>query len=149
MDRLEFLTRIIERLEKRGWQFRVDTGWGDFDIEIFGSRWVSLQLATAAEPHPGRRQRLRCRLRCVWPLASWTAFFAALGLELAGIGLLRGEHGWPWLLLCTMLAFPWLLRREERGQLRMIAALLDQAAADSGLARLAPPKEPPPGETAK
>ncbi|MGD0410801.1 MAG: glycosyltransferase [Verrucomicrobiota bacterium] len=144
VDRLEFLARILARLEKRGWQFRVDAGWSDFDVEIFGSRWAALQLATAAEPHPGGKQMLRCRLRSAWPLASRAAFFVLLGLELVVIGLLRGGRPWIWSLLLTLLAFPWWLRREQRALLRLVAVLLDQAAAESGLAKISLPKEPGP-----
>ena len=142
LDRLEFLARLIARLEKRGWQFRVDAGWSDFDVEIFGSRWVSLQLATVAEPHPGGQQMLRCRLRSAWSLSSRVAFFALLGLELVVIGLLRRDHAWIWGLLLTLPAFPWFLRREERHLLRMISALLDKVAADSVLSKIAPAREP-------
>ena len=146
VGRVEFLARIIARLQKRGWQFRVDAGWSDFDVEIFGSRWAALQLATVAEPHPGGKQMLRCRLRSAWPLASRAAFFALLGLELVVIGLLRGRWPWIWILLLTLAAFPWLLRREQRGLLRLVSVLLDKVAADSGLVKISPPKEPVPGQ---
>jgi hypothetical protein len=149
VDRLEFLARILARLEKRGWQFRVDTGWSDFDVEIFGSRWASLQLTTAAEPHPGGKQMLRCRLRSVWPLASRAAFFVLLGLELLLIGWLGAGHIWSWLILLTLPAFPWLLAREQRGLLRMISCLLDRVAADSGLSKISPAKDPSPADKPK
>jgi glycosyltransferase involved in cell wall biosynthesis len=144
VDRLEFLARILARLEKRGWQFRVDSGWSDFDVEIFGSRWASLRLVTVAEPHPGGRQMLRCRLRSVWPFASRAAFFALLGLEMLIIGWLRGGFPWIWLLLLTLPAFPWFLRREQRGLLRMIACLLDNVATEAGLTKISPAKDQPP-----
>jgi cellulose synthase/poly-beta-1,6-N-acetylglucosamine synthase-like glycosyltransferase len=149
VNRLEFLARILARLEKRGWQFRVDTGWSDFDVEIFGSRWASLQLATVAEPHPGGKLMLRCRLRSAWPLASRAAFFALLGLELVVIGWLCGHHPWIWFLLLTLPAFPWFIIREQRGLLRMISSLLDWVAADSGLTKLSPSKEPAPEAAAR
>jgi hypothetical protein len=149
VDRLEFLARILARLEKRGWQFRVDSGWGDFDVEIFGSRWASLQLATVTEPHPDGKQMLRCRLRSAWPLASRAAFLVLLGLEVAGIGWLGGGRPWTWFLLLTLLTFPWLLQREQRGMLRMISVLLDNVAADSGLAKISAAKEPVPDDSAR
>jgi len=139
LDRLEFLAHILTRLQKRGWQYRTDAGWSDFDVEIFGSRWIAMQLATVAEYHADGKQTLRCRLRGSWSLPSRLAFAAALGLELILIGLLQAEHGWIWGILLTLLAFPWWLNREQRHLKRMLASLLDKVAEESALTKL-PPK---------
>ena len=55
MDRVDFVQRILHRLDQQGWEIKADAGWSDFDVEIFGSRWSHLQLATVAEPHAGRQ----------------------------------------------------------------------------------------------
>jgi hypothetical protein len=60
------------------------------------------------------------------------------------IGWLRGGFPWIWLLLLTLPAFPWFLRREQRGLLRMIACLLDNVAAETGLTKISPAKDTPP-----
>ena len=135
MDRLEFLSRIIARLQKRGWHFRTDVGWSDFDVEIFGSRWISLQLATVAEFHAEGRQTLRCRLRGTWSLPSRMAFASLVGLELLVIGWLQARHHWIWGLLLTLPVFPWFLAREQRGLKRKLAALLDKVAEESHLTK--------------
>ena len=137
LDRLEFLAHILTRLQKRGWQYRTDAGWSDYDAEIFGSRWIAMQLATVAEYHEGGKQTLRCRLRGSWSLPSRTVFAAAVGLELVFIGLLQAGHEWIWGILLTLLVFPWWLNRERRHLKRMLATLLDKVAEESGLSKLA------------
>jgi hypothetical protein len=60
------------------------------------------------------------------------------------IGWLRGGFPWIWLLLLTLPAFPWFLRREQRGLLRMIACLLDNVATEAALTKISPAKDQPP-----
>ena len=78
LDRLDFVSGILTRLDEQGWQHKIDAGWSDFDVEIYGSRWAHLQLTTAAEPYGGRRQLFRCRLRTAWSLPAKVAFWSAL-----------------------------------------------------------------------
>ncbi|HVY71224.1 MAG TPA: glycosyltransferase, partial [Verrucomicrobiae bacterium] len=59
MERLRFLTSVLERLDRQGWQNRTDTGWNNYDVEISGSRWSRLRLTTVAEAHKGGTQTIR------------------------------------------------------------------------------------------
>ena len=80
MDRLDFVRRILQRLDREGWEIKPDAGWSDFDVEIFGSRWAHLQLATVAEPHAeADKQLMRCRLRAAWSLSAKVALCSDAG----------------------------------------------------------------------
>ncbi|MDQ6632199.1 MAG: glycosyltransferase [Verrucomicrobiota bacterium] len=141
LDRIEFVQRIMARLEEQGWQFKMDAGWSDFDVEIFGSRWSHLQLTTVAEPHEQKKQLFRCRLRATWSLPAKVTFFSALGFELLVIGFLGNQIAWLWLLLLTLPIFGWFLEQEQRDLQRLISLLLDEVATQRGLIKLKAPGE--------
>ena len=43
-------------LEEEGWKFSLDTGWTNWDLHIFASRWWNLRLRSMTEIYPhGRR----------------------------------------------------------------------------------------------
>jgi glycosyltransferase involved in cell wall biosynthesis len=55
-DRTHLLGRLQESLRYEGWKFTADTGWTDWDIQIFASRWWNVRLRTMTEIYPhGRR----------------------------------------------------------------------------------------------
>jgi len=138
LDRLKFLRAVLARLDAQGWQHKTDAGWSSHDVEIFGSRWASIQLATVSEPHSGGRQYLRCRLAPVWSFPARLAFFLMLGAELIAIGLLRAYSASVWLLLATLPVFVWFVLREQRDLQRMMFLLLDSVAAEHSLLRVFP-----------
>jgi hypothetical protein len=113
VDRLNFVRRVIAKLEEQGWQLKVDAGWSIYDVEILGSRWAHLQLTTASEPHVGGKQMVRCRLRTAWSLFAEVVLGAIIAFDLLVIGF-GSEMRWLWLLLLTIPLFAWFVRREAR-----------------------------------
>ena len=136
IDRLEFVKKIVSRLESDGWPNKTDIGWSQYDVEIYGARWSRLQLTTVAEETAGV---LRCRLRAIWSEQAKIFFLATLGMELLLIGIFTQWRPWTWLLLLIMPLIAWFLRREERHLESLIAALLDSVAEESGFSKV-PPK---------
>ena len=63
IDRLEWVGRLLARLDLHGWPSKADIGWSEFDMELHNTRWSRLQLITALEAHPRDRFILHCRLR--------------------------------------------------------------------------------------
>ncbi|HEY3860483.1 MAG TPA: glycosyltransferase [Verrucomicrobiae bacterium] len=142
MDRLEFVRRVLERLDQEGWETKPDAGWSDFDVEIMGSRWCYLQLATVVEPHANGRQMARCRLRAAWSLFAKVALCSMLGFELVVIGFIW-EIFWPiWFLVLTVPAFVWYVHCNRRDLQRLIAAVLDDIAQKNGMIKLNRDKTP-------
>jgi glycosyltransferase involved in cell wall biosynthesis len=136
IDRVGFLHTIIEQLDKRDWPNKVDLGWNNYDIEVYGSRWCHLQLITVSEIFGANKQLLRCRLRTVWTLFSKTLFWAFAGLELLLIGFFGSAWPWLWALLLTLPLFAGLLQRERRHLRRLMAVFLDEIAKQMGLTKV-------------
>ncbi|HKS35797.1 MAG TPA: glycosyltransferase, partial [Verrucomicrobiae bacterium] len=67
-DRYSILHKIVTKLDAEGWQYKTDTGWNDYDVEIFGSRWSRLRLTTVTEELAGGKKIIRCRLAATWSL---------------------------------------------------------------------------------
>jgi O-antigen biosynthesis protein len=133
VDRLEFVARIIARLEEQGWQLKVDAGWSDFDVEILGSRWAHLKLTTAAEPHSDGKQLVRCRLRTESSLFAKVVGAVMLGFELLIIGFVGTDIPWLWLLLLTVPGFAWFVSGEQHDLRKLIAVIINDVARQNGL----------------
>jgi O-antigen biosynthesis protein len=144
IDRIPFLQALMERLDKRDWPNKVDLGWNNYDLELYGSRWTHLQLTTVTELFGPNRQIIRCRLRTVWTLFSRTAFWALAGLELVVIGFFWRFIPSLWALLLTLPLFDWWLTREKHKLQRLMAVLLDETAKEVGLTKIQnrPPVQP-------
>jgi len=136
MDRLDFIRGILARLDEQGWQYKTDTGWSEFDVELFGNRWSHLQLTTVAERHYGGEQLFRCALRTSWSLPGKVAFWTALGCELLMIGFVGNGSPWLWLLLLIQPGLAWFFLREQRDLQRVVAVLLDGVAKRRGLLKV-------------
>ncbi len=136
IDRLDYVAAIVKRLQERGWPYRSDVGWSDYDVEINGSRWSHLLLTTVVEDYPQSRTLIRCRLRAAWSFQTRVAFWSLLGLELLFIGLMGFHRAWPWFLLLTLPIMGWLVMREERKLQSVVTVFLDQLAKDRGLTKI-------------
>jgi GT2 family glycosyltransferase len=62
-DRHYLLGAIFDLLEEEGWRYSVDTGWNDWDIQIYGNFWWSTALQTVTEYHGQGECLTRVRLR--------------------------------------------------------------------------------------
>ncbi len=136
MDRVDFVRRILRRLDQQGWEIKADVGWSNFDMEIYGSRWSHLQLVTVAEPHAGGKQLLRCRLRMAWSLSAKVALFAMLGFEVVVCGFVWHTLWQIWFLLLTIPAFAWHVKYDQQHLQRMISVVLDDIAQKNGMIKI-------------
>ncbi len=135
IDRVTFLTRVQTALDEQSWPSKGDTGWGAYDIEVFGTRWSSLALTVVTEDFADGRRLFRCRINTGWSLAAQILFWAVFGAELLLIGLLAHEQPWLWMLLLTMPVLGWYLEQEQNNLQRLIAAFLDEVAAECGFVK--------------
>jgi len=126
----------LRRLDEMGWPNKSDIGWSEFDIELFGNRWNSVQLTTVAEDHHQGRCLVRARLRPRWTLEARVAFWMLLGVEVVMLGLLPSWGGWRWLILFSILPMVWFIRHQARHLQSMIVIFLDEAAKDWKLTKL-------------
>ncbi len=136
VDRLTFVTAMLRRLDHQGWPNKSDIGWNEYDVEVYGSRWCALQIATVSEDHAIGKQMLRCRLRPRWSLQAKVAFWAACGFELLVLGFVGTKMPWLWLLLLTLPLFALFLRREQRNLQSMMVVFLDELAKEWKLVKV-------------
>jgi glycosyltransferase involved in cell wall biosynthesis len=61
-DRHYLLGSVFELLEEEGWRYSVDTGWNDWDIQIYGNFWWNIVLQTVTEYHGQGECLTRVRL---------------------------------------------------------------------------------------
>ena len=141
MDRIGYVTSLLERLDKQGWPNKSDIGWSDHDLEVLVNRWVRLELTTVAEDHPQGKRMIRCRLRTSWSLQAKIAFWSALGFELLVLGFVGRWVPWLWCLLASLPLLAWSLVREERNLRSLMVVFLDELAKQWNLLKVPLPDE--------
>jgi hypothetical protein len=62
-DRTEVLALLIAYLTEYGWGKTIDSGWSDWDLEIYCHAWTVVQISTAQEEHGQGRRLIRVRYR--------------------------------------------------------------------------------------
>jgi len=102
VERYRFLNEFIARIEARGFQVRLDSGWADFDMEISGNVWSRLRLTTVTEELDLGRRNFHCRLRGQWSLAAKLMFWSVAVGQLVVIGIFARVQPWMWLTLLTL-----------------------------------------------
>lgn len=136
LERVEFVARIIRELDARGWPNRPDIGWSEFDVEVFGRRWSTVQLTTVAEDHPRGRQLIRCRLRARWSMHSKAVFWLVAALEAVLVGLFGGWFHWIALVLLTLPLFAYYLHRHKHNLQSVLIVFLDKLAKELNLIKV-------------
>jgi O-antigen biosynthesis protein len=136
LDRFTFLDRTIAALEQAGWQTKVDTGWSNYDVEIFGSRWSRLRLITVAEYLAAGRTMLRCRLHAYWSLRAKVVFWTMTGAEVLAVGIFAEVEPWVWMIFLSLPILAWYLEHERQQLQRHITGLLDGIAATQEIVRV-------------
>jgi GT2 family glycosyltransferase len=142
INRLAFAADILRHLDQQGWPNKSDIGWCDYDVEIFGSHWSTLQLTTVEEEHSGNRRLIRCRLRARWSLAAKVAFGMLFGIDLLVLGVGARQHPWLGFVLLSLPLFVWLIYREQRSLQSVFVIFLDELAAEWNLSKMILPPDP-------
>lgn len=126
--RASFLSAVLEGLERDEWEHRVDTGWRDFDLEVYGSRWSKLRLTTLDE-HTPAGARIWCRLRARSTLPA-RVLFGAVGLGCAlGVAAWQDRHPWVWAAGLLPAALVLYGVRERSRLVRIFQVFLEKTAA--------------------
>ena len=89
-ERLHLMEAIAKEVQAAGWRYRTDSGWENWDIEIFGSRYVKVRLGSATEIHGGGAMLTRVRVE---PLMS--KFCLVLTVCVTMLSALLLYHLWP------------------------------------------------------
>ena len=132
-DRHYLLGAIFELLDEEGWRYSTDSGWNEWDIQIYGNFWWSIALQTVTEYHGGGKCLTRVRLRNRF--VTTTIIFNLIVLSLLIYRQLNISHVDLWVLVPYMLFLGFLWTRARLLKSR-VAELVDLAAHRAGLHRV-------------
>ena len=132
-DRHYLLGPLFELLEDEGWRYSTDSGWNDWDIQIYGNFWWSIALQTVTEYHGGGKCLTRVRLRN--RMVVTTIIFNLIAISLLIYHELNISHIdlWPIIFYGAFLGF---LATRARALKSRVAELVDLAAFRAGLQRV-------------
>jgi len=132
-DRHHLLGAIFQLLEEEGWRYSVDTGWNEWDIQIYGNFWWSIVLQTVTEDHSGAKRLTRARLRN--RIVATTAILSLIALSIVIYRQLHASH-LDWWSIIPYLLFLGFLGLRARALKSRVAELVDLAAHRAGLQRI-------------
>src|SRR5207249_8455789 len=132
-DRHHLLGMIFQLLEEEGWRYSVDTGWNEWDIQIYGNFWWSIILQTVTEDHAGAKRLTRVRLRN--RLVTTTVIISLVALSVVIYRQLHASHLDLWSIIPYSLFLVFLASRARALKSR-VAEVVDLAANRAGLQRV-------------
>ena len=132
-DRHHLLGAIFQLLEEEGWRYSTDTGWNEWDLQIYGNFWWSIKLQTVTEYHGGGRCLTRVGLRNKF--VATTVIINLILLSLLIYRQLNSSHVDLWSIIPYSL-FAIFLAFRARALKARVAELVDAAAYRAGLQRV-------------
>ena len=132
-DRHHLLGSIFTLLNEEDWRYSTDTGWNEWDIQIYGNFWWSVVLQTVTEYHGGPKCLTRAGLS--YRLVTTTVIINLVVLSLLVYRQLNVGHAEPW-LIAVYAGFLLYLGVHARRLKRRVAELVDLAAYRAGLQRI-------------
>ncbi len=137
-DRYLLLKEITREVRAARWRMRLDSGWNKWDLEIYGSRYVNLQISTATEEHHGVGKLTRVRVRA--KMSNFCKALMGASIILSGLLLL---HMWPFSRTALLLPLAWWsMFVVNRWRVSMpVLGLIDEVAERSGYWPVYPKKQ--------
>jgi glycosyltransferase involved in cell wall biosynthesis len=132
-DRHYLLGAIFQLLEEEGWRYSTDSGWNEWDIQIYGNFWWSVVLQTVTEYHGGPKCLTRVRLR--YRFVTTTVILNLVALSLLIYRQVNIPHVDLWFIIPYLLFLGFLANRARALKSR-VAELVDLAAHRAGLQRV-------------
>jgi GT2 family glycosyltransferase len=132
-DRHHLLGTIFQLLEEEGWRYSIDTGWNEWDIQIYGNLWWSVVLQTVTEYHGGPKCLTRVRLR--YRFVPTTVIFNLVAVSILIYRQLNTSHLDLWSIIPYAIFLIFLANR-ARALKKRVVELVDVAAYRAGLQRL-------------
>ncbi len=141
LERIEFLQKLLETLDREQWQTSTDSGWDEYDLTINGDRFTKVTVHTVSENHGGNSRILRARLAAGWTLPGKMLLWAVVALVVMFV-FVSSHAVWSIPIWWTMLS--WLLvavtasylHLRAHRTLRLGLGLLELTAQQLGLTKL-------------
>jgi hypothetical protein len=139
IDRLALLEKLKEELRDAHWRMRADSGWHNWDLEIYGNRYLRIRVATVSERHGG--SGWLTKVRVTTGMSNFCLLLMAASLLLAVVLLYRL---WPFSRPAVLIPLIWwtiyqLSRWRVSGP---VLGLIDTAAEKAGFFPIGLPAEP-------
>ena len=131
--REQLLAGIFQLLENEGWRYSADTGWKDWDMQIYGNQWWSIKVSTVTEYHGGPKCLTRVRLG--YQAVALTVLLNAVLLSILLYRVAFTPHHDRFWWAGYALLVVWLYLRARRLK-RRVADLVIAAAQGCGLTRV-------------
>lgn len=133
--RERLLPEIIQALETEGWNYSTDTGWKNWDAQIYGSFWWGMKIRSVTEYHGG--PKCLTRVKVDTHMVATTFLVNAILLLILGYQQLFAAHNyaWPWLWVPFFIWIAVLWFRSRRLK-RRVAELVGAAAQRCGFTRV-------------
>ena len=128
------LTSVIEALEKEGWSYSTDTGWKEWDVQIYGSFWWGVTMRSVTEYHGGPKCLTRVRLTTRMVATTFLLNFLFLSFLIYWVSS-GHELFWPGIFYAATMFFIWSIGRRLK---KRTAQLIDAAGQRIGLKRVDP-----------
>lgn len=132
-DRHHLLGAIFQLLEEEGWRYSADTGWNEWDIQIYGNFWWSVVLQTVTEYHGGPKCLTRVRIRN--QSVPTTVIVNLIAVAILIYRQLNGAHLDLWSIIPYAIFLIFLFKR-ARALKKRVAELVDLAAYRAGMQRI-------------
>ncbi|MEO8206157.1 MAG: hypothetical protein ABI615_08245, partial [Chthoniobacterales bacterium] len=133
VDREKLLSEILQALEDEGWSYSTDTGWKDWDAQIYGSFWWGVRLTSVTEYHGGPRCLTRIGLST--SMVATTLLVNIILLCCLAYRQFFMPNPGIWLQIAYVVFVVILISRAWRLK-RRIAELVEAAAQRCGLNRI-------------
>ena len=131
--RERLLQESIQALESEGWNYSLDTGWKNWDVQIYGSFWWGIQMRSVTEYHGGPKCLTRVHLRTRMVATTFLLSFILLGILAYQQFFIPEASLWPWIPYALFEFFLFLRARRLK---RRVAELVGAAAARCGFTRI-------------
>ncbi|MEO0453179.1 MAG: glycosyltransferase [Verrucomicrobiota bacterium] len=129
-SREQYLKCVSGLLASQGWRFFADTGWSQWDFDLFASRWWHTRLRSVAEIYPENKQLIHIEIKLLIHPISWLLIspfifiLVSLGCQFPVLAV------WMGVILFLMVGYLWLERYRVR---KAVARVLSAAAIKEAL----------------
>lgn len=123
--RERILPEVIQALETEGWNYSTDTGWKDWDVQVYGSFWWGIKMRSVTEYHGGPKCLTRIELQTHMVATTFLVNLVLLCILAYRQFFVDGPDLWLWIPYLIFVGYLsmrlWQLKRR-------VAELVDAAA---------------------
>lgn len=127
--RERLLPEIIQALETEGWNYSTDTGWKDWDAQVYGSFWWGIKIRSVTEYHGGPKCLTRIQLDIHMVATTFLVNLVLLGILGYRQLLNPGGDLWLWIpYLIWVAVLAWRARRLKKRVADLVGAAAQRCA---------------------